>query len=54
MKEKRFQTTEEIHLTTERELLKISPANFQHCDLQFVERWQKFVSTNGKYFEGDH
>ncbi len=33
-----FQTTEEIRLATERELCKITPANFQHCNPQWVER----------------
>ncbi len=31
MKGKRFQTTEEIRLATERELLKITHADFQQC-----------------------
>ncbi len=39
---------------TERELRKITPANFQHDDTQWVERWQRCINTNSEYFEGDH
>ncbi len=54
MKGKWFQVTEEIRLTTERELGKITTADFQRCNTQWEERWRQGVNASGKYFEGDH
>ncbi len=54
IKRKRFRTTEEIQLATERELRKITHADFQCCDTQWVECWRRCVNASSKYFKGDH
>ncbi len=53
MKGKWFLTTEAIRLETDRELCKITPADFQPCNTQWLEHWRRCVSAGGKYFEGD-
>lgn len=45
---------EAIKAETTRQLNSITTEDFQQCYQQWKRRWQKCISSQGEYFEGDH
>ena len=53
LKEKRFETNDDIKATTKDRLMLLKKEDFQTCFRQWQERWNKCVSAEGQYLEGD-
>jgi len=53
LKERRFQTIEEIQENAIRELRDITESAFQESLQQWKKRWERCVASRGDYFEGD-
>jgi len=53
LKERRFQTTEEIRRNAMRELRAIIGSAFQEAFQQWKKRWERCIVSRGGYFEGD-
>jgi len=53
LKQQRFDTLEDIIAASTRVLNSIHLAEFQRCFEQKKLRLDKYISSNGEYFEGD-
>lgn len=53
MKGQRFDNIEEVKKKTREELSAISKDDYKKCFEQWKHRWDKCISCNGEYFEGD-
>ena len=53
LKGKHFQNVEEVREKTMEVLKTITLQEFQNCFEQWKKRWDKFIDSQGEYFEGD-
>jgi hypothetical protein len=53
LKGKRFQNVEEVREKTREALKAITLQEFQNCFEQWKRPWDKWVASQGEYFEGD-
>ena len=53
MKGKRFELNQDIEAATTAQLKTLAKVDFQNCFRQWLERWGKYVRSEGEYFEGD-
>ena len=53
LKEKRFQNVEEVRGKTTEALKAITLHEFQNCFEQWKNRWDKYIDSQGEYFQGD-
>jgi len=53
LKERRFDTLEDVIAASTRALNSIQVEEFQRCFEQWKQRLDKCISSNGEYFEGD-
>ena len=53
LKERRFQTIEEIQENAIRELRAITESAFQEALQQWKKHWERFIASSWDYFEGD-
>ena len=53
LKERRFQTIEEIQENAIREMRAITESSFQEAFQQWKKRWERCIASRGDYFEGD-
>jgi histone-lysine N-methyltransferase SETMAR len=53
MKGRRFDDIEQIQANATRQMRAIPQSDYQRCFLQWQERWNKCVHSQGNYFEGD-
>jgi len=53
LKGRRFDTFEDVIAASTRALNSIQLAEFQRCIEQWKQRLDKYISSNGEYFEGD-
>jgi hypothetical protein len=53
LKDRRFQTTEEIQENAIRELRAITESAFQEVFQHWKKRWERCMASRGDYFEGD-
>jgi dipeptidase len=53
LKDRRFQTIEEIQENAIRELRAISESAFQEEFQQWKKLWERCIASTGDYFEGD-
>ena len=54
LKGHRFGTIEQIQKTVTDNLNTLTENDFQYCYEQWKKRWNRCVSSQGSYFEGDH
>ncbi|KAG1652912.1 hypothetical protein GQR58_025940 [Nymphon striatum] len=53
LKERRFQSTDEIKENSTKELMKIPKEDFSNCFEKWKEHWEKCVMFQEEYLEGD-
>ncbi|KZC11442.1 hypothetical protein WN55_03031 [Dufourea novaeangliae] len=53
MRGRHWDDVETIKHETTRLLKSLTSEDFQECFQQWQRRWDKCISTNGEYFEGD-
>ena len=53
LKGKRFQNVEEVRKKTMEALKAVTLQEFQNCFDQWKKWWDKFIDSQGEYFEGD-
>jgi hypothetical protein len=53
LKGRRFQTANDIKENVMRQLMTIPKKEFSDCFEKWKERWDKYVRSQGEYFEGD-
>ena len=53
LKGKRFQNVQEVREKTTEALKSINLQDFQNCFEKSKKRWDKFIDSQGVYFEGN-
>lgn len=54
LKERRFQTIDDVKQNTETVFKDISLSVYQECFQKWKRRWQRYIVSQGDYLEGDY